>query len=53
MDFAQIRQDGWGTAVPAFEQKTVRGMNFNILGPSSAGAPAVSADYWIDDVYFY
>jgi hypothetical protein len=52
--FSDLQQDGWGHPVPSgiFDPTTAHGINFQVLGPASASAPPVSADFWIDDIYF-
>jgi hypothetical protein len=52
--FSDLRQDGWGHPVPSgiFDPATARGIAFEILGPTVATGPAVTADFWIDDIYF-
>jgi hypothetical protein len=50
--FSKLRQDGWGMEVPTFDATTARGINFLVQGPTSTTAPAINADFWIDDVYF-
>jgi hypothetical protein len=35
-----------------FDPTTARGISFEVLGPANATAAPVSADFWIDDVYF-
>jgi hypothetical protein len=50
--FSKLRQDGWGMEVPAFDATTARGINFLVQGPTTTTAPAIDADFWIDDVYF-
>jgi len=51
--WSDLHQDsGWGLVVPSFDPTTARGINFVVQGPASATADAVSADFWIDDVYF-
>lgn len=52
--FSDLQQEGWGHPVPSgiFDPTTARGIDFEVLGPTSATAAPVSADFWIDDVYF-
>jgi hypothetical protein len=52
--FSDLQQDGWGHPVPSgiFDPTTARGISFEVLGPANATAAPVSADFWIDDVYF-
>jgi hypothetical protein len=52
--FANLSQAGWGHHVPSgiFDPTTAHGINFEILGPSSATGTPVIADYWIDDLHF-
>jgi alpha-L-arabinofuranosidase len=52
--FADLRQDsGWGRQVSAFDATTARSVAFLVTGPAGAAGPAVAADFWIDDVYFF
>jgi len=52
--FSDLSQEGWGYAVPSgkFDATTVYKLSFVVNGPASASAPAVTADIWIDDIYF-
>jgi hypothetical protein len=52
--FSNLQQDGWGYAVPSgsFDATTAHGITFEISGPQSATTAPVTADYWIDDIYF-
>jgi alpha-L-arabinofuranosidase len=50
--FSDVHQDGWGMPVGIFDAASLRGVNFQILGPTTASGPPVTADFWIDDVYF-
>jgi len=36
----------------SFDATTARGITFAVSGPSSTTAPAVNADFWVDDAYF-
>jgi hypothetical protein len=54
IELSELRQDsGWGLQVPSFDPTTARTVVFLVTGPASATAPAVEADLWIDDVYFF
>ena len=49
-----LHQDGWGFS-PAdgrFDTTTIYSIGFQVNGPQNEGAPAVQADFWIDDLYF-
>jgi hypothetical protein len=52
--FSSLSQSGWGHPVASgvFDPTTAHGINFEVLGPTSAGGPPVTADFWIDDIYF-
>jgi hypothetical protein len=52
--FGDLFQEGWGhqAASGKFDPTTVYSIAFQVNGPQSASAPAIDADFWIDDVYF-
>lgn len=52
--FSELRQDGWGYPVLAgkLDATTARAINSVVNDPASATAGPVTADFWIDDVYF-
>jgi hypothetical protein len=52
--FTDLYQEGWGYAAPSgkFDATTVSMLAFQVNGPGSSTAPAVTADIWIDDIYF-
>jgi alpha-L-arabinofuranosidase len=52
--FSDLKQDGWGHVVASgsFDPTTARSMNFMITGPTTATSDPVTADFWIDDLYF-
>jgi hypothetical protein len=52
--FSDLSQGGWGhpAASGSFDGTTARGINFLVTGPGSATSSAVTADFWIDDIYF-
>ncbi len=52
--FADLMQQGWGYAAPSgkFDPTTAAIINFAVDAPASATAAPVTADFWIDDIYF-
>ena len=51
--WSDLHQDsGWGMTIASFDATTVHAIDFVVQGPSSSTAATVTADFWIDDVYF-
>jgi len=52
--FSDLYQEGWGYAAPSrtFDATTAYTIFFQVNGPQNAAAPPISADFWVDDVYF-
>ena len=52
--FSDLSQEGWGHQVPSgiFDATTAYSLYFQVNGPANAAAAPVTADFWVDDVYF-
>jgi hypothetical protein len=52
--FSDLSQEGWGHQVPSgiFDATTAFSLYFQVNGPANATAAPVTADFWVDDVYF-
>ena len=52
--FSDLSQEGWGRPAPSgvFDATTAYSLYFQVNGPNGPTAPPVTADFWIDDVYF-
>jgi hypothetical protein len=51
--FADLQQDpGYGHPVAAWNSSQVYGINWQAQDSDPLGSPAITTDFWIDDVYF-
>ncbi len=52
--FRDLQQEGWGHAAPSgtFDTTTAYLLGFQVNGPASSTAAPVTADFWVDDLYF-
>jgi hypothetical protein len=51
--FTDLLQDpGYGYAVPSWNSSQVYGINWQAQDSDPLGSPAITTDFWIDDVYF-